>query len=113
MGLNRAGPVQPGSGNDANSHGTLGAEIVSYEELADNGGGYGAWRSVGGELAAGNEGSGDIVVDGFSATRSFDLSIGDPTFLEEAIALGSVHPTLPPPQRPETHSQPRRGQAPR
>ncbi len=46
-------------------------------------------------LAAGNEGSGDIVVDGFSATRSFDLSIGDPANLDEAIAVGSVHPTLP------------------
>jgi subtilisin family serine protease len=46
-------------------------------------------------LAAGNEGSGDIVVDGLSATRSFDLSIGDPANLEEAIAVGSVHPTLP------------------
>lgn len=46
-------------------------------------------------LAAGNEGSGDIVVDGFSSTRSFDLSIGDPANLEEAIAVGSVHPTLP------------------
>ncbi|MCP9835263.1 MULTISPECIES: S8 family peptidase [unclassified Cyanobium] len=46
-------------------------------------------------LAAGNEGSGDIVVDGHSATRSFDLSIGDPANLDEAIAVGSVHPTLP------------------
>ncbi len=46
-------------------------------------------------LAAGNEGSGEIVVDGFSSTRSFDLSIGDPANLEEAIAVGSVHPTLP------------------
>ncbi|MCP9821007.1 S8 family peptidase [Synechococcus sp. Cruz-9H2] len=46
-------------------------------------------------LAAGNEGSGDIVVDGSSSTRSFDLSIGDPANLEEAIAVGSVHPTLP------------------
>jgi subtilisin family serine protease len=46
-------------------------------------------------LAAGNEGSGDIVVDGFSSTRSFDLSIGDPANLDEAIAVGSVHPTLP------------------
>ena len=46
-------------------------------------------------LAAGNEGSGDIVVDGFNSTRSFDLSIGDPANLEEAIAVGSAHPTLP------------------
>lgn len=46
-------------------------------------------------LAAGNEGSGDIVVDGFNSTRSFDLSIGDPANLDEAIAVGSVHPTLP------------------
>ena len=46
-------------------------------------------------LAAGNEGSGDIVVNGASSTRSFDLSIGDPANLEEAIAVGSVHPTLP------------------
>ncbi|NQV11230.1 MAG: S8 family peptidase [Cyanobacteria bacterium] len=46
-------------------------------------------------LAAGNEGSGDIVVNGSSSTRSFDLSIGDPANLEEAIAVGSVHPTLP------------------
>ncbi len=46
-------------------------------------------------LAAGNEGSGDIIVDGFTSTRSFDLSIGDPANLEEAIAVGSVHPTLP------------------
>lgn len=46
-------------------------------------------------LAAGNEGSGDIVVDGLSTTRSFDLSIGDPANLEEAIAVGSVHPTQP------------------
>lgn len=46
-------------------------------------------------LAAGNEGSGDIVVDGELSTRSFDLSIGDPANLEEAIAVGSVHPTLP------------------
>jgi subtilisin family serine protease len=46
-------------------------------------------------LAAGNEGTGDIVVDGITSTRSFDLSIGDPANLEEAIAVGSVHPTLP------------------
>jgi subtilisin family serine protease len=46
-------------------------------------------------LAAGNEGSGEVVVDGFSSTRSFDLSIGDPANLDEAIAVGSVHPTLP------------------
>lgn len=46
-------------------------------------------------LAAGNEGTGDIVVDGIASTRSFDLSIGDPANLEEAIAVGSVHPTLP------------------
>jgi subtilisin family serine protease len=46
-------------------------------------------------LAAGNEGIGEIVVDGASTTRSFDLSIGDPANLEEAIAVGSVHPTLP------------------
>ncbi|MFO7788627.1 MAG: S8 family peptidase [Halospina sp.] len=46
-------------------------------------------------LAAGNEGTGDIVVDGITSTRSFDLSIGDPANLEDAIAVGSVHPTLP------------------
>ncbi|MEB3265105.1 MAG: S8 family serine peptidase, partial [Cyanobacteriota bacterium] len=46
-------------------------------------------------LAAGNEGSGDIVIDGSPSTRSFDLSIGDPANLEEAIAVGSVHPTKP------------------
>lgn len=46
-------------------------------------------------LAAGNEGSGEIVVDGYAATLSLDLSIGDPANLEEAIAVGSVHPTLP------------------
>ncbi|EDY38994.1 serine peptidase [Cyanobium sp. PCC 7001] len=166
------GPVQPGSGNDANGHGThvagviagglqaLGdpagpdmlamaprARLVTYKVLADNGSGYDAWiikaidhiwqqnqngrrlaiqgvnLSLGGSfdpasfgcgdsplcasllrlvrqgvlvvLAAGNEGSGEIVVDGFSSTRSFDLSIGDPANLEEAIAVGSVHPTLP------------------
>jgi subtilisin family serine protease len=166
------GPVQPGSGNDANGHGThvagviagglqaVGdpagpdmlamaprARLVTYKVLADNGSGYDAWiikaidhiwhqnqtgrrlaiqgvnLSLGGAfdpasfgcgdsplcasllrlvrqgvlvvLAAGNEGSGEIVVDGFSSTRSFDLSIGDPANLEEAIAVGSVHPTLP------------------
>ncbi|MDM7937489.1 MAG: S8 family peptidase [Cyanobium sp. CZS 48M] len=166
------GPVLPGSGNDANGHGThvagviagglqaVGspegpdllamapkARLVTYKVLADNGSGYDAWilkaidhiwtqnqdgrrlviqgvnLSLGGAfdpasfgcgdsplcasllrlvrqgvlvvLAAGNEGSGDIVVDGFSSTRSFDLSIGDPANLEEAIAVGSVHPTLP------------------
>ena len=166
------GPVQPGSGNDANGHGThvagiiagglqaVGGEggpdmlamapkarLVTYKVLADNGSGYDAWiikaidhiwkRNQDGRrlaiqgvnlslgcafdpasfgcgdsplcasllrlvrqgvlvvLAAGNEGSGDIVVDGFNATRSFDLSIGDPANLEEAIAVGSVHPTLP------------------
>jgi len=46
-------------------------------------------------LAAGNEGSGEIVVDGVSTIQSLDLSIGDPANLEEAIAVGSVHPTLP------------------
>lgn len=46
-------------------------------------------------LAAGNEGSGEIVVDGYAATLSLDLSIGDPANLEDAIAVGSVHPTLP------------------
>ena len=46
-------------------------------------------------LAAGNEGIGEIVVDGASTSRSFDISIGDPANLEEAIAVGSVHPTLP------------------
>ncbi len=54
-------------------------------------------------LAAGNEGSGEIVVDGFSSTRSFDLSIGDPANLEEAIMMGSVHqpcPALAPPTSP-------------
>ena len=166
------GPVKPGSGQDANGHGThvagiiaggllaVGgqegndmlamaprARIVSYKVLADNGSGYDAWiikaidhiwrqnqearrlviqgvnLSLGGPfdpasfgcgdsplcasllrlvrqgvvvvLAAGNEGSGDIVVDGFNSTRSFDLSIGDPANLDEAIAVGSVHPTLP------------------
>lgn len=166
------GAVKPGSGLDANGHGThvagiiaggllaVGgqegndmlamaprARIVSYKVLADNGSGYDAWiikaidhiwkqnqearrlviqgvnLSLGGPfdpasfgcgdsplcasllrlvrqgvvvvLAAGNEGSGDIVVDGFNSTRSFDLSIGDPANLDEAIAVGSVHPTLP------------------
>lgn len=46
-------------------------------------------------LAAGNEGSGEIIVDGNASTLSLDLSIGDPANLEEAIAVGSVHPTLP------------------
>ena len=46
-------------------------------------------------LAAGNEGSGEIIVDGYSTTLSLDLSIGDPANLDEAIAVGSVHPTLP------------------
>jgi len=46
-------------------------------------------------LAAGNEGIGEIVVDGHPSTLSLDLSIGDPANLEEAIAVGSVHPTLP------------------
>jgi len=46
-------------------------------------------------LAAGNEGSGKIIVDGYSTTLSLDLSIGDPANLDEAIAVGSVHPTLP------------------
>jgi subtilisin family serine protease len=46
-------------------------------------------------LAAGNEGSGEIIVDGYASTLSLDLSIGDPANLEEAIAVGSVHPTLP------------------
>ncbi|MEB3258154.1 MAG: S8 family peptidase [Cyanobacteriota bacterium] len=46
-------------------------------------------------LAAGNEGIGELEVDGFQTTRSFNLSIGDPANLEEAIAVGSVHPTLP------------------
>ncbi|WP_255111762.1 S8 family peptidase [Synechococcus sp. RedBA-s] len=166
------GPVQAGSGNDANGHGTHVAGIIAgglqsvdsaagpdmlamaprarlviYKVLADNGSGYDAWiikaidhiwkqnqdgrrlaiqgvnLSLGGPfdpasfgcgdsplcasllrlvrqgvlvvLAAGNEGSGDIVVDGSSSTRSFDLSIGDPANLDEAIAVGSVHPTLP------------------
>lgn len=46
-------------------------------------------------IAAGNEGSGEIVVNGYASTLSLDLSIGDPANLEEAIAVGSVHPTLP------------------
>jgi subtilisin family serine protease len=46
-------------------------------------------------LAAGNEGSGEILVDGNAATLPLDLSIGDPANLDEAIAVGSVHPTLP------------------
>jgi subtilisin family serine protease len=147
------GPVQKGSGNDPNGHGThvagiiaggllaVGGEggpdllamaprarIVSYKVLADNGGGYDAWiikaidhiwkqnqdgrrlaiqgvnLSLGGPFDPASFGCGDsplcasllrLVVDGFSATRSFDLSIGDPANLDEAIAVGSVHPTLP------------------
>lgn len=46
-------------------------------------------------LAAGNEGYGEIVVDGYASNLSLDLSIGDPANLEEAVAVGSVHPTLP------------------
>jgi subtilisin family serine protease len=46
-------------------------------------------------LAAGNEGVGEIVVDGYAANLSLDLSIGDPANLEEGIAVGSVHATLP------------------
>jgi subtilisin family serine protease len=46
-------------------------------------------------IAAGNEGSGEIVVNGYASTLSLDLSIGDPANLDEAIAVGSVHPTLP------------------
>lgn len=46
-------------------------------------------------LAAGNEGSGEVVVDGNATRLSLGLSIGDPANLEEAIAVGSVHPTLP------------------
>lgn len=46
-------------------------------------------------LAAGNEGIGEIVVNGYASTLSLDLSIGDPANLEEAIAVGSVHPLLP------------------
>lgn len=46
-------------------------------------------------LAAGNEGSGEIIVDGYTTAVPLDLSIGDPANLEEAIAVGSVHPTLP------------------
>jgi subtilisin family serine protease len=46
-------------------------------------------------LAAGNEGNGEIVVDGYTTAVPLDLSIGDPANLDEAIAVGSVHPTLP------------------
>jgi subtilisin family serine protease len=46
-------------------------------------------------LAAGNEGSGEIIVDGYSTAVSLDLSIGDPANLDEGISVGSVHPTLP------------------
>jgi subtilisin family serine protease len=46
-------------------------------------------------IAAGNEGIGDIVVNGYNSSISLDLSIGDPANLDEAIAVGSVHATLP------------------
>lgn len=46
-------------------------------------------------LAAGNEGSGEIIVDGYTTAVPLDLSIGDPANLDEGIAVGSVHPTLP------------------
>lgn len=46
-------------------------------------------------IAAGNEGIGRVTVDGFVTDLSLDLSIGDPANLEEAIAVGSVHPTRP------------------
>lgn len=46
-------------------------------------------------LAAGNEGSGEIIVDGNTISVALDLSIGDPANLDEGIAVGSVHPTLP------------------
>lgn len=38
---------------------------------------------------------GEMEVDGYASTISLDLSIGDPANLEDAIAVGSVHPTLP------------------
>lgn len=46
-------------------------------------------------LAAGNEGSGEIIVDGYTTAVPLDLSIGDPANLDEGIAVGSVHPRLP------------------
>lgn len=46
-------------------------------------------------LAAGNEGVGEILVDGTPMALSLDLSIGDPANLDEGIAVGSVHPSLP------------------
>lgn len=46
-------------------------------------------------LAAGNEGSGEIIVDGYTTSVALDLSIGDPANLDEGISVGSVHPTLP------------------
>ncbi len=46
-------------------------------------------------LAAGNEGSGEIIVDGYTTSVPLDLSIGDPANLDEGISVGSVHPTLP------------------
>lgn len=46
-------------------------------------------------LAAGNEGSGEIVVDGTATAVALDLSIGDPANLDQGIAVGSVHPTMP------------------
>lgn len=46
-------------------------------------------------LAAGNEGIGEVIVDGNPTSLSLDLSIGDPANLEEGIAVGSVHPGLP------------------
>jgi subtilisin family serine protease len=46
-------------------------------------------------LAAGNEGNGEIIVDGYAAAIPRNLSIGDPANLDEGISVGSVHPTLP------------------
>jgi subtilisin family serine protease len=46
-------------------------------------------------LAAGNEGIGEVLVDGNPTSLSLDLSIGDPANLEEGIAVGSIHPSLP------------------
>lgn len=77
--------MQPGSGNDANNHGNHGTGILSDEVPADNGGGYDAW----------------II-----------KAIDDPANLKQAIAVGSVRPTLPEQQRPRTHPQPRPGQEP-
>jgi subtilisin family serine protease len=47
-------------------------------------------------LAAGNEGFASLATyDGEQRDTNFDMSIGDPANLEEAIAVGSVHKTNP------------------